>query len=207
MGVSLPGNGPGAAPLGPVLLPRQQHIPQTVGQVLPLFNNRAPCRPHHRMLRKGQHIPERFQIFLVQQRVADLLHIVGRGRPLGVDVEHDEAVKPVPQGNALHGFKGIVQRVGSGRGGVDANADQRLFPPRPQYVTVFRVKIGSVDPLFDIVFVAGGVGGFQRLPEGDQLQLLCRSAGNVRHQLSSTGGNHRLLLGSWKSQLSGSRPV
>ena len=75
---------------------------------------------------------------------------------------------PLPWINYLgsEDFLGMISNTGGGYcfyrdAKLDANADQRLFPPRPQYVTVFRVKIGSVNPLFDIVFVAGGVGGFQ----------------------------------------------
>ena len=85
--------------------------------------------------------------------IADLFHIIRRGCPLGIDVEHDKGVKAVAQGDALNGFQGIVQRIRLGGGGVDADADERILSPGAEDIPVLRVKIGGIEPLFDIVLV------------------------------------------------------
>ena len=140
------GDGTGTIPACAIFFTGFQHIPDTVRQILPLFNDGTPGCPDGRILRNRQHIAEGFQILPVENRVADLLHIIGRGGPLGIDIEHDEAVETVAQGNPLHGFQGVVQRIGPGGGGVDADADQRILPPGAQNVSVFRVEIGGVEP-------------------------------------------------------------
>ena len=95
-------------------------------------------------------------------------------------------------GDPLHGFKGIVQIIGLGSGGVDADADQRILATGTQYVTVLRIEIGRIEPFFDVIFITWGISRFQCLPEGHQLQLLGGSFGNV-HTQSSTGGNQQLF--------------
>ena len=104
VGVALFGDGTGAIPAGAVFFAQQQHIPDTVRKILPLFDDGTPGGPDGGLIRNGQHIPEGFQVFFVQGGVADLLHIVGRGGSLGIDVEHDETVEAVAMGDPLHGF-------------------------------------------------------------------------------------------------------
>ena len=131
----------------------------------------------------------------MEQGIHGLFHGIGIGGTLGIDIEHDEAVIAVAQGDSLHGFQGIVQGVGLCGGGVDANADERIAAPGAQDVPVVAVKIGGIEPLLNVIFLAGGVGSFQRLLKGDQLQKGGIAGGNV-HQASSSWGNHQLLLGS-----------
>ena len=97
------------------------------------------------------------------------------------DVEHEKAVVSVAQGNPLHGFEGIVQGVGPGGGRVDANADQGIVSSCAQQIPVFRVKVGGIQPFFNVIVRRGGVGGFQSLPEGKKFQFRGGNGGNVGH--------------------------
>ena len=144
-------DGSGAVPPGAVFLSHSQKIPDTFGKIGSFFNDRTPGGPHCGLLRQGQNIPESLQVFPVQQAVADPFHCVRVGCPLGIDIEHEEAVKSVSLSDALHGFQGVVQMVRLRGGGIDPNADERMFPPGAQDVPVFRIKIGSVEPLRNII--------------------------------------------------------
>ena len=104
MGVTLFGDGAGTVPAGAVFLAGGKHIPDTVGKVFPLFDDGAPGGPDRGPVGNGEHIPESLQILPVERRIADLLHIVRRGCPLGIDIEHDERVEAVAKGDPLHGF-------------------------------------------------------------------------------------------------------
>ena len=170
VGVALFADGTGAEPLGVVLPADGQHIGNTFGQVLALFDDGTPGGPDRRLFADGEQVAEGLHVLLVEPQVALLLHIVGPGGPLGVDVEHQEGVKPVSVGDPLDGFEGVVQGVGLRRGGVDAHADQGILSPGPQDVPVLGVKIGGIEPLFYIIFVAGNGRG-QGLLEGQDLDL------------------------------------
>ena len=89
------------------------------------------------------------------------LHVIGAGGTLGVDVEHQKAVVSVGQSNALGGLQGGVQGVRRGGGGVDAHADERLFTPGTQDVTVFGIGVGDIQPAADIVVRRGPESGLQ----------------------------------------------
>ena len=56
------------------------------------------------MLANGQGVAESLQILGVEGRVVGLFHVVRVRGPLGVDIEHEEAVKAVAQSDALHGL-------------------------------------------------------------------------------------------------------
>ena len=144
-------DGSGAVPPGAVFLSHSQKIPDAFGKIGPLFNDRTPGSPHRGLFRQGQYITESLQVLFVEEAIADSLHGVRVGGPLGVDIEHEEAVKSVSQSDALHGFQGVVQMVRLRGGGVDPNADERMFPPSAQDIPVFRIKIGGVEPLRNII--------------------------------------------------------
>ena len=80
----------------------------------------------------------------MQLQVAALLHRVGVCGSLGVDVEHNKAVKAVAQGNPFHRFEGVIQIVRLGGGGVDADANQRVFPPCAQNIPIFGIEIRGI---------------------------------------------------------------
>ena len=181
MGMALFGDGPGAVPAGAECFSCMNQIPNAVGKVCALFNDGPPGCPHGGLIRNGEDIAKRLQILPVQGRIIDLFHIVGRGSPLGVDVEHEKAVIAVTQSDALHGFEGIVQGIGLGGGGIDANADKGIFSSGAQQIPVFRVKVGGIQPFFNVIVRRGGVGGFQSLPEGKKLQFRGGNGGNVGH--------------------------
>ena len=101
--------------------------------------------------------------------VADLVHVLRSGGPLGVDVKHEKAVVPVPLGDALHRLQGVVQIPRGCGGWVDANADERVLSPGAQQVPVLGVVVGDIVPLVPVVVVPGGD---QSLLEGQDLQLL-----------------------------------
>ena len=85
-------------------LPRQgHHLPHQAGQVVPLFDQGAPCRPHGG-LGLRQHSLQPAQVFIAQGAVGGLIHIVGVSGALGVDIEHDPAVKAVGGSQTLHAF-------------------------------------------------------------------------------------------------------
>ena len=46
----------------------------------------------------------------MQPFIAAALHGIWIGGPLGVDVEHKEAIKTIGQGDALHGLEGCRER-------------------------------------------------------------------------------------------------
>ena len=89
---------------GDILFPGQRHhLPHQSGQVVPLFDKGAPCRPHGG-LGLCQHGTEPQKIFVTQGTVRAAVHVVGVGGTLGIDVEHDPAVKAVGVGKPLYAF-------------------------------------------------------------------------------------------------------
>ena len=171
MWVSLLADGAGAEPVRIILPADAEHIRHTVRQVLPLFDDGAPGGPDCGFLADGEEVAEGLHVLLVEPQVALPLHIVGPGGPLGVDVEHQEGVEAVAGGDALDGFEGVVQIVGLGCRGVDAHADQRIPAPGAQDIAVLRIEIRGVEPFFDVILGAGGVGGAQSLVEGQHFDL------------------------------------
>ena len=137
VGMSLFRNGAGTVPVRAILLSHCHHIPDAAGKVLPLLDDRAPCRPYRRLLRDGQDIAEGLQIFLVEDQIARPLHGIGVGRPLGVNIEHYEAVVAIAKGDPLHGLERVVQIVRLGGRRIDADANKRIFAPGTQNIAVF----------------------------------------------------------------------
>ena len=188
MGVALFGALSGGEPLCPPLMPQGDHVPDAGWQVVSLFNDGAPGGPHGGMARRvqGQGIVKGPHVLPVEGQVALRLHVIGPGGPLGIDVEHEEAVKPVVQGHTFHRLQGVVQVVRGGGGGVDAHADQGVLPPGAQDITILPVVIGDVYPFCNVILGAG----FQRLGqggvEGDHLQGL-GGAGRDVHGKDSFG--------------------
>ena len=134
-------------------LPRQgHHLPHQAGQIVPLFDQRAPRCPHGGF-GLGQNGFEPAQVFVTQGAVRHTVHIVRVGGALGIHVEHDPAVKAVGGGKALHTFQGGIQRTGLGGAGVDANAYQRVPAHTAQHVAVGLVCMGFVIPDAAGVFV------------------------------------------------------
>ena len=173
------GDPPGAGGLS-----QGDHIPQAGPQVVPLLDDSPPGRPHHRIRCAGENVGKGPHILTVQLRVAGALHIVGGGGPLGIDVEHDEGVKAAVAGDALHAFQGGIQRTGPGGRGVDAHADQRLFPPCTQNVPVLGVGVGDEQPLVHVVVPVGLPGQRQLAVKGDIPQLADIHGGYMGHNAS-----------------------
>ena len=96
--------GTGGVPPGAGGLAVRRKIPHTVHEVLPLHDDVAPGGPHRRLVRQGEKIAEGLAVLRVESGVQGRLHIVRPGGPLGVDVEHEEAVISVGQGDALGGL-------------------------------------------------------------------------------------------------------
>ena len=138
------------------------HLPHQAGQIVPLLDQGAPCGPHGR-LGLGEDGLEPAQILVAEGAVGGLVHIVGVGGALGVDVEHDPTVKPVGGGKALHTFQGGVQRTGLSGAGVDADADQRMSAHPAQNVAVGLVGVGFVIPDAAGVFARFQTGQLFRL--------------------------------------------
>ena len=129
VGMPLFGDGAGAVPAGAVFPANLQHIPDALGQILPFLNNSPPGRPYGGGGREGENIAEGFHVFMVKSGIAGPFHGIRVCGPLGIDVEHEKAVKAVAQSDSLHGFQRVVQLVRSGGGRVDADADQGPFAP------------------------------------------------------------------------------
>ena len=97
----------GSEPVDTVFLPDFDHIADAFKEISPLFDDRAPCRPYGRCVPgfgQVQCIFKSFHIFGVQIGVARFFHVVGIGGALGIEIEHDKAVKSVEMRNALDGF-------------------------------------------------------------------------------------------------------
>ena len=157
------------------------HVPDTGGQIVPLFDDGAPGRPDGRLsvLVEGEDIVKGLHVLLVERLIAVLFHVVRVGGPLGVDVEHDKAVKAVVEGHPLHRLQGVVQIVGGGSGGVDAHTDEGALAPGGQNVSVLAVEGGHVQPPIDVIVLFGGERLVQRLLEGQQFKQAGFAAGNV----------------------------
>ena len=128
------------------------HFPHQAGQVVPLFDQGAPCRPHGG-LGLGQNCPEPAQIFVTQGTVRHAVHIIWVGGALGIYIEHDPAVKAVGGSKTLHTFKGGVQCAGLCGAGVDADAHQRVPAHTAQHIAVGLVCMGLVIPDAAGIFV------------------------------------------------------
>ena len=165
MRVSPLGAGAGGVPASAVPPPHLDEVPDAPGQIGPLLDDRPPGRPDRRGLREGQGVSESLQILPVEVRIQRPLHVAGAGGPLGVDVAHDEAVKAVAQGDALHAFEGVVQVAGDGGGGIYPQAEQGAAAPGAQKVSVFPVGVGDVQPAVRVIVRGGGLGGLQGFPE------------------------------------------
>ena len=182
VGVPLLGAGPGAEPAGAVALAQLHHVPHAAGEIGAFFDHRAPggpdggplavCRRPRQEPGKGPHI------LPVQLLVALPIHVVGPGGPLGIDVEHDPAVKAVSRRDAGDGFQGVVQVLRRGGGGVHPDADQGLLPPGAQDVTVFGVKIRHIEPLVGVI-VSGLAGAAQGLFKIQQRHILALRRRNM----------------------------
>ena len=103
---------PGGVPGRPMGLADGNHVPDTGGQIVPLFDDGAPGRPDGGLsvLVEGQNIVKGLHVLLVERLIAVLFHVIRVGGPLGVDVEHDKAVKAVVEGHPLHRLQGVVLR-------------------------------------------------------------------------------------------------
>ena len=75
----------------------------TAEQYKPIYHWFNTHRPHGRLGRR-QHGLQPAQVFIAQGAVGGLVHIVGVGGALGVDIEHDPAVKAVGGSQTLHTF-------------------------------------------------------------------------------------------------------
>ena len=139
-------------PPGPMLLANGNHLLQAVPKVVPLFNDGPPGGPHRGPLRQGQNVVKGPHILPVQLGVQRPFHVVRRGGPLGVHIEHDKGVKSIPQGDPLHALEGRVQCPGPGGRGVDADADQGIFSPGAQNISVLCVGVRHKQPLIHVVF-------------------------------------------------------
>ncbi len=180
MGVALLGVLPGAQPPGAVFLSNGHHVPDTVPQIGPLLDDGPPGRPDCRgkaRAHPGEHIPEGRHVLPVEVLVAVPVHVLGPGGPLGVDVEHEEAVVPVAQGDPLDRFQRVVQLPRRGRGGVDADADEGILPPGPQQIPVVRIVVGDIEPGVPVKGLL--LGGDQGFFKGQQPQLLGLAGRNV----------------------------
>ena len=157
------------------------HIPDAGWQVISLFNDGTPGGPHGgpACCVQGQGIVKGPHVLPVEGRVAFRLHVVGPNGPLGVDIEHEEAVKPVVQGHPLHRFQGVVQIVRGGGRGIDAHADEGVLPPGAQNITILPVVVGYIYPSCNVVIGAGLQGLSQGGIEGDHRQGLGGTGGDV----------------------------
>ena len=91
------------------------HFPHTICQIGAFFNDRPPGGPHSRALaRQGEQVAECLHILIMQPFVSSLLHIIGAGGALGIDIEHKKAVVTVAVRDTLSGFKRGVKRIGRG---------------------------------------------------------------------------------------------
>lgn len=98
---------PAVNQLTPYFCPILTISPNAFKEISPLFDDRAPCRPYGRCVPgfgQVQCIFKSFHIFGVQIGVARFFHVVGIGGALGIEIEHDKAVKSVEMRNALDGF-------------------------------------------------------------------------------------------------------
>ena len=125
------GDGTGGKPLGVCCLAQGDLIGQACGQVIPFLNDGAPGGPDGRLGTEGQEILKRLQVFPVQDVIAAALHGVWIGGPLGIDVEHQETVITVCQGDALYGFERIVQPVRMAVEGLMPMQMRGFFPRVP----------------------------------------------------------------------------
>ena len=175
----------GGEPAGIAVLADGDHIPYTFGEIIPLLDDGAPCGPDggRACLVQREDVVKGLHIFGVEGLVVGHLHVVGVGGPLGIDVEHDEAVIAVAQCDALHRLQGIVQIVGGGGGGVDAHTDEGFLSPGAQNVTVFGVEVGDIEPLVDIVVGAGQGGLLQSGGEFHQFQFVGLTGGDMHVHL------------------------
>ena len=129
------------------------HILYALGKIWPLFNDGAPGGPDGRRSApvQGEGVVKSLQILLVELGVVGQLHIIRIGSTLGVDVEHQKAVEAVVQGDTLHRLQSVVQIVRGRGGGIDPDADQGVFSPGAQDISVFRVNIWDVEPAFRVI--------------------------------------------------------
>ena len=201
--VRVSGLRPGAErqPLRMKLLADGEHFLERVEQVRPLFDQRAPRGPHSRPVAGcvlPEHVAEGRHVLLVQRAVEGRVHGVWIGRALGVDVEHREAVIPVAEGDALDALECVVEIARLCGRRVDADADERVFAPRAEDVTVFGVVRRHVQPARGVIVVVPGT--VQRVVKGQQRARLARALGNVhwvslRSVCSVPGGRERLGIG------------
>ena len=202
--MSLFGAFPGGVPSCPMGLANGDHIPDAGGQVIPLLNDGAPGCPDGGLGIgiEGEHIVKGLHILPVEGLVAVGLHVVRVGGPLGIDVEHDEAVKAVVESHPLHRLQGVVQIVGGGGGGVDAHTDQGPLAPGGQDVTVFTVEGWDVQPPVHVIVRFGGEGLGQGLTKGQQFKGAGLAAGNVHGGSSFLSLSHHITARvKWKGLL------
>ena len=151
VGVALLAPGPGGEPPGAVPPPDVHHVPYAPGQVGPLLDDGAPGAPHRGLRRLAQGPGEGGHVLPVERLVHLPLHVLGPGGPLGVDVEHDEAVVAVAPRHPLHALECGVQGPWGGGGGVHPHADQGPFARVARMYRYFPVGVGHVEPTGGVV--------------------------------------------------------
>ena len=164
-----------------------QKIPHTVHEIIALHNDITPGGPNSRLVRKGQQITEGFSVFLVQQRITLLFHIVRTGSTLRIDIKHQKAVIAVGMCDSLHGLKGWIQSVRCCGRGIDSDADQRFLASCSEDISIFRIGIGNIQPFGYIVFCRRNQCSLQCWVKKFQLNL-------IRCALRNMHGICRLLL-------------
>ena len=167
-------------PHGVIFFSERDHILDTAGEIVTLFNDIAPGCPNRRTVRERgfEHVTEGIHIFGVEEFVSLALHILRARGALGVDIEHDKAVITVCERDALYGFEGVIKIIRRGGGGIDADADKRILTACAEYVSLFGVEIGDIEP-FGTVVIAPFPALRECLGKREKRKLFCRCGGNM----------------------------
>ena len=109
------GTGSGCEPVCTVVLADGDHVQYAGTEIIPLLDDRTPCRPNSGgTFGEAKNVIKGFHILIVQDGVQLFFHVIRSGSALGVDIEHDEAVKSISFSNAFDALQGVVQSVGRG---------------------------------------------------------------------------------------------
>lgn len=65
-------------------------------------------------------------VLLVQTRIHGVVHIIGVGGTLGIDIEHHKRRKTMALSNALNGFDRVIQSLRRCGAGIDTKTKQRI---------------------------------------------------------------------------------
>ena len=106
--------------------------------------------------------------------------MVGICCALCIYVEHNKGVKSVACGDTTDRFQRIVEIVGLGGRRIYSDGDKRFFADSTENITVFRVKIGYVEPPFAVIYRAF-LARCQRLVKGENIHFLCFANGYVHN--------------------------